>query len=242
MNMGRMPIPRQKEFEMARNDLKAQLLTIIREEPEVKRELEAMLEQSVILREMREFRQETLDRFEAMDRRFEAMDRRFETMDRRFEAMDRRFEAMDRRFEARFKVLLKNDQDTRDWVGVVVGGFQTKAGRRLEDAVAGTLRIALSMPDLKPDTIKLRQKMADEDGLIGPPGRNYEYDIFVADHQTCIFEVKATPDYEDVDHFADKCELVSKKLALKSVRRVLITLAKTLELRQYCEKKGIDLA
>jgi hypothetical protein len=55
--------------------------------------------------------------------------------------MDRRFEAMDRRFEA----VLAEMRDQRDWVGVTVGGFQRRSGRGLEDAIAGTLHIALGV-------------------------------------------------------------------------------------------------
>ena len=45
-------------------------------------------------------------------------------------------------------------KDLKDWVGMVVGGFQRRAGRSLEDAVAGTLRIALGR-DVKPENITM---------------------------------------------------------------------------------------
>ena len=74
-------------------------------------------------RRFEEMREESNRRFEAIDRRFEAMERRFEAMreesERRFETIDRRFEAMERRFD-----------NLEDWVGIVVGGFQRRAGRK----------------------------------------------------------------------------------------------------------------
>jgi hypothetical protein len=213
-------------------EILGKLPEILKRSPELRYKLYDLLstefvprrEMAEILAELKASRQEARERFEAMDRRFEAIDRRFEAMDRRFDEADRR------------------DQDTRDWVGVVVGGFQTRAGRNLEDAVAGTLRVALGMKDLDADTIKLRQKVQDSEGLIGPPGRSYEYDIFVSNGGTCVFEVKSVPDTEDVDRFADKCNLVARALGLKQMRRVIVTLAKTPELRRYCEAREITLA
>ena len=45
-----------------------------------------------------------------------------------------------------------------DWIGIVAGRFQIRAGRSLEDAVAGTLRIALGR-DVKPDNDAKNLKM-----------------------------------------------------------------------------------
>ena len=43
---------------------------------------------------------------------------------------DERFDQMDQRFS-----------DLRDWVEMIVGRFQTRSGRKLEDVVAGTMRL-----------------------------------------------------------------------------------------------------
>ncbi|MBI4701345.1 MAG: hypothetical protein HY744_09330 [Deltaproteobacteria bacterium] len=204
-----------------RPGLRQQLYDLLSEQYVTRREM------AEVLAELKALRLDTNARFEAIDRRFEAMDRRFEALQA---AMDRRFDQAEQR-----------DRDTRDWVGIVVGGFQRRAGRSLEDAVAGTLRVALQMKDLDPATIKLRQKVQDREGTMGPAGRT-EYDIFVSDGRACIFEVKSVPDDEDVERFADKCELVARELGLRDPRRVLVTLAKTVELARLCERRGIELA
>ncbi len=199
-------------------ELLEKLPEILRQSPELRHKLYDLLSAEFVpRREMAEILAELKASREEARERFEAMDRRFDEAGRR-------------------------DQDTRDWVGVVVGGFQTRAGRNLEDAVAGTLRVALRMKDLDPETIKLRQKVEDPEGLIGPPGRSYEYDIFVTNGETCVFEVESVPDTEDVDRFADKCDLVAQTLGLEHVRRVIVTLAKTPNLRRYCEERDILLA
>ncbi|MBI4613451.1 MAG: hypothetical protein HY720_07540 [Planctomycetes bacterium] len=239
----------------------AKIPELLRQSPEFRGDLYRMLseefprrgEMAAILEEIRELRRdfqisrkETLERFEAMDRRFEEEIRelrsdfqasRKETLER-FEKIDRRFEEMDRRFHE----VLQEMRDTRKWVEGNVGGFLGRAGKNLEGAIAGTLRIALGMKDLDPSTIRLRQKIEDEEGIIGPAGRRYEYDIFVTNGRTCVFEVKSVADEEDVDRFADKCDLVERVLGAGRVERVLVTLAKTPEIARRCETRGVLLA
>ncbi|MCW3138649.1 MAG: hypothetical protein N2V76_09620 [Methanophagales archaeon] len=216
-----------------------------------------------LLQELKAFREDTNRRFEAVDkrfeemredmnRRFEAADKRFEAIDKRFEemreVMERRFEAADKRFEAidkcfeevyhRFDKMDRDFKDLKDWVGIVVGGFQRRAGRSLEDAVAGTLRIALGR-EVKPENIMMRKKITDDEGLIGPKGRSYEIDLCVTDTESLIFEIKSYAEEEDIERFNDKAELAIKKLGLKKVEKALITLEKRPLVMELCDKFGI---
>ncbi|WP_454965116.1 hypothetical protein [Filifactor alocis] len=50
--------------------------------------------------DLRGFKQEVSDKFDAMDQRFNAMDQRFDAIDQRFNAMDQRLDSMDQRFDA----------------------------------------------------------------------------------------------------------------------------------------------
>jgi len=50
-----------------------------------------------------------------------------------------------------------------------VDGFQRRAGRSLEDTIAGTLKIILKK-DVKPKNITVRKKIMDEEGLLGRGG------------------------------------------------------------------------
>ena len=184
-----------------------------------------------ILQELRAFRKDTNRRFEAVDKKFEEMR---EDMERRFEEVYRRFEAVDKRFD-------KVDSDTKDlkdWVGVVVGGFQRRAGRSLEDAVAGTLRIALGK-DVKPENIVLRKKIKDDEGMIGRPGRSYEIDLCITNEECLVFEIKSYAKPDEIENFNEKAELVKKKLGLKKVVKALITLEKHPSVVKQCDKLGI---
>ena len=206
------------------------------------RRFEAVDERFEEMREAMERRFEAADkRFEAIDKRFEEVYRRFEAIDKRFEEVYRRFEAIDKRFEEvyhRFDKVDRDFKDLKDWVGIVVGGFQRRAGRSLEDAVAGTLRIALGR-EVKPENIMMRKKITDDEGLIGPEGRSYKIDLCVTDTESLIFELKSYAEEEDIERFNDKAELAIKKLGLKQVEKALITLEKRPSVVELCDRFGI---
>ena len=187
-------------------------------------------------------------RFEEMDRRFEQrqieIDKRFDAMDKRFDVMDKRFDAMDKRFDVmdkRFDVMDKQFEDQKDWVSTVIGGLQGRAGRNLEDTIAGTLRVALKRKDIKPESIKLRQKIQDDDGIIGPKGRDYEFDILMHNGETAIFEIKSYAETEDVLRFNDKVELAKQKLGLINPSKIFITLQKHKDMMNTCKETGVEL-
>jgi DNA repair exonuclease SbcCD ATPase subunit len=67
-------------------------------DPELTRRVERLENDRDALYELvTEFRTETLERFEQVDRRFEQVDQRFEQVDRRFEGVDQRLEGIDQR-------------------------------------------------------------------------------------------------------------------------------------------------
>jgi hypothetical protein len=174
-----------------------------------------------------------------MDERFEAMQKQ---MDERFEAMqrqmDERFEAMQKQIEA----MQKQISDHQSWVGIVVGRFQTRIGKNLEEAVAGTLRVALKVKDIEAENITLRRKLTDKEGLIGPKGRSYEVDICVHNGKALIFEVKSCPDEEDLYRFSDKADLAIKQWKLRKPMKVVVSLEKQPYLEKIAKKLKILLA
>jgi hypothetical protein len=184
-----------------------------------------------LLQELRAFREDTNRRFEAVDKRFEELR---EDTNRRFEAVDKRFEEVYRRFDK----VDSDAKDLKDWVGIVVGGFQRRAGRSLEDAVAGTLRIALGR-EVKPGNITMRKKIKDEEGMIGRPGREYEIDLCVTNEECLVFEIKSYAKADEIENFNEKAELAIKKLGLKKVEKALITLEKHPSVVKLCDKFGI---
>ena len=180
-------------------------------------------EVAAVLSELREFRAE----FDAS--RLE-VDSRFEQVDSRFEQVDSRFEQMDQRFS-----------DLKDWVEMIVGRFQTRSGRKLEDVVAGTMRLVLGRDDILSENVRLRQPLEDRDGMIGPSGRRYEVDILVDNGTLLMFEVKSVCEVEDVDRFGDKVELMRALHSEQAVEGVIVTMAPLSEVEARCAEWGIKL-
>ena len=131
--------------------------------------------------------------------------------------------------------------DLRDWVEMIVGRFQTRSGRKLEDVVAGTMRLVLGRDDVSADHVRLRQPLEDAEGLIGPAGRRYEVDILVHNSALLVFEVKSVCELEDVDRFADKVGLMRTLHPEKTVDGVIVTMAPLNEVEARCGEWGIKL-
>jgi len=96
---------------------------LLKERPELRWERYRIISEEFVRRD---------ELYEYMKRSDEGFERLFKELRESREESNRRFEAMDRRFD-----------NLEDWVGIVVGGFQRRAGRDIEDAIAGTLRIGL---------------------------------------------------------------------------------------------------
>ena len=187
-------------------------------------------EVAAVLSELRAFRGD-FDAFRSEVReRFEHVDARFEQVDARFEQVDARFDRIEQGFS-----------DLRDWVELVVGRLQTRSGRNLENVVAGALRLALQREDIVPEKIRLRQKIEDTEGMIGPAGREYEVDILTEDGRLLVFEVKSVCEVEDVDRLADKVALVRAMNPGKAVEGVMVALEPEAEVQARCAKWEIEL-
>ena len=187
-------------------------------------------EVAAVLSELRDFRGE-FDAFQSKTEKFQSEMETFRSeVNERFEKVDERFDQMDQRFS-----------DLRDWVEMIVGRFQTRSGRKLEDVVAGTMRLVLGRDDILSQNVRLRQPLEDEDGMIGPSGRRYEVDILVDNSTLLVFEVKSVCEVEDVDRFADKVALMRTLHPDKTVDGVIVTMAPLDEVEARCVEWGIKL-
>jgi len=200
---------------------------LLKEHPELRLRIYDILSEEFVRKgEFYEFMKKSDERFEKLLQELRAFR---EDTNRRFEAIDKRLDKMDSDFK-----------DLKDWAGMVVRGFQRRAGRSLEDAVAGTLRIALGR-DVKPENITMRKKIRDDEGLIGHAEREYEIDLCITDGENLIFEIKSYVEDDDIENFNEKAELAIEKLKLKKAKKALVTLDKRASVVKLCEKYGILL-
>ncbi len=184
-------------------------------------------------------------RFDGMDQRFDGMDQRFDGMDQRFDGMDQRFDGMDQRFEKveeGLGAIRKDMSDLRCWAEVLTGRLQNRVGRNLEDLVAGALRAALRRSDIKPEQLRLRQPVVDEEGLVGLPGkRRFEIDILAENGQLTVFEIKSFCDWDDVNTLDDRVTLIRALNPDRKVEGVMIALGVDYRVQERCAELGITL-
>ncbi|MEW6618076.1 MAG: hypothetical protein AB1422_01775 [bacterium] len=228
-----------KRFEEQREETNRRFEEINRRFEEHREETNKRFE--AMERRFEEHREETNKRFEEINRRFEEhreeTNKRFEQIDKRFEQIDKRFEQIDRRFD----VMDRKLEDQSDWVGVVVGGLQRRAGRNLEDTIAGTLRCVLKTPDLKPEYLMMRKKITDEEGIMGRKGKSYEIDLYVHNSYALVFEIKSYAEADDVERFNDKAEIAKKQFNIPQAKKVFVTLQKERDMAEVCKTFGIEL-
>ena len=176
---------------------------------------------------METFQTEVNERFEKVEGEVRALRNEFDTFR---SDVDGRFDQTDQRFS-----------DLRDWVEMIVGRFQTRSGRKLEDVVAGTMRLVLGRDDILSENVRLRQPLEDMEGVIGPAGRRYEIDILADNSTLLMFEVKSVCEVEDVDRFGDKVALMRTLHPEKTVDGAIVTMAPLNEVEVRCVEWGIAL-
>ncbi len=155
--------------------------------------------------------------------------------------VDERFEKVDDQLD-QLNHQMTDVKDRSDKLALAVGGFQRRAGRKLEDVVAGALRFGLKRQDVSADNVRLRQRLEDVEGVIGPAGRTYEVDILIDNSSLLVFEVKsAACKVEEVDRFADKVELVRRQHPDKAVEGALISLEPADTVKAHCAERGIQI-
>jgi hypothetical protein len=215
-----------------------------------------------LLEEMESSRQESCERFAQMDRRFDRLEAevragkvehaefRRET-NQRFTQVDQRLDKVEGRLDKVEDRLGKVEQDLggligevrglRHWMELNVGGFQTRAGRRLEDVVAGAFCYGLRRNDIEPQNVRLRQTLEDTQGIVWRPGRKREVDIIAVGQEIIVFEVKSTADQDDIEDLAEKVTLLRHLHPEEHVEGVLVMLGAEKGHRQWCNERGLTL-
>ena len=161
----------------------------------------------------------------------------FGQVHQQFAKVDQQFAEVDQQFDD----LKKEIQGLKDWMELNVGGFQRRAGRRLEDVVAGAFCYGLVRNDIRPEQVRLRQKITDSEGVVFRPGKTREVDLIALGPELLVFEVKATADADDIDDLGDKVTLVRHLNPGRKVEGVLVMLGAERDHRELCAQKGLVL-
>ena len=206
-------------------ELEPRVYTAFIETFATKKEVAAVLAELHAFRgEFGQFRTEVNERFEKIDERFEKMSQQIADINQQIAYMSQQITRTDAK------------------VDLTVGGFQRRAGRKLENMVAEVLRFGLKRQDVSADNVRLRQTLADVEGVVGPAGRTYEVDILVDNSSLLVFEVKsAACKVEEIDRFADKVALVRRQHPGKAVEGALISLEPADTVKARCAEWGIQI-
>ena len=205
-------------------------------------------------------------RFEQVDKRFDAMDRRIdllhEEMNRRFEQVDKRFDLLQEEMNLRFEQVHREQLDLKRriikvessvdkvldkmekfdaWLKVISGDKGTEKGQTLEDLFALALQYGLNNPDIKPETIQLRQDLFDPKGQVFlRKGYATEIDLIAENGKMTVFEIKASADKDDVDLFAMKVQLVQLQNPKQAINGVFISPGMADAVAQRCTESGLE--
>jgi hypothetical protein len=205
-------------------------------------------------------RKETERQFKLMEQKFEAQ--RKET-ERRFDAlreeMNQRFEQVDQRLDKQHQdildvkrrvIKLESTVDRMDEkitrfdlrLNMLAGTLGTEKGQMLEEVFASALSYGLKNPDIKPESIQLRQKFVDTEGIVFlRKGKHIEVDIIAENGKLTVFEVKATPTIGDVDIFAMKVKLIQLQNPDQQVHGIIISPWANEEVKQCCTEYDLAL-
>ena len=240
---------------------------LLSQEPEILTTIEGILAQQFpqreefaqLVNEVRLLREDMQHRFEQVDKHFEIVDKRFEQVDRRIdllhEEMNKRFELVDKRFDEMHKtqlgmkrdivklqesqnLVLKRMDGLEKWLKFVSGNLWNEKGKSLEQMFAEGLRYGLKNPDIKAESIKLRQILEKE--LLGRLF-SAEVDMIVENNKMTVFEIKATAKPGDVSVFSLKVDLAKELNPDKQVRGTFISLGASEEVKKRCLECGIEL-
>jgi hypothetical protein len=234
---------------------------------QVDKRFDAMDRRIDLLHEEMNHRFDEVDkRFEQVDKRFDAMDRRIdllhEEMNRRFEQVDKRFDLLQEEMNLRFEQVHREQLDLKRriikvessvdkvldkmekfdaWLKVISGDKGTEKGQTLEDLFALALQYGLNNPDIKPETIQLRQDLFDPKGQVFlRKGYATEIDLIAENGKMTVFEIKASADKDDVDLFAMKVQLVQLQNPKQAINGVFISPGMADAVAQRCTESGLE--
>jgi hypothetical protein len=126
------------------------------------------------------------------------------------------------------------------WLKIASGNIELKKGQTLEELFALGLSYALEGDDILPETIQLRQRFVDSDGLFFlRKGGGVEADIIAEEGKLTIFKVKFMAGIDDVDMLAMKVKLIGLQNPDKQVQGIFLSPGANETVKQCCAEYGL---
>jgi hypothetical protein len=228
----------EQELTQVRNYLIEILPELLRSEPAIATTIEGILAQHFprrdefarLLEELRDFRQETNQRFEQVDHHLDGLEKG--------QLAIRRDVA---KLQSGQDYLLRRLDGMEAWMQLLTGQLRNEKGRAMEEIVALGLRYGLGQPDIKAENIRLNQRLVDKDASVYPVPSETEVDLVATNGELLVFEVKSSGKMGEVTAFQVKLRLLSVQNPDKRVRGVFIAPEPGDDVRRLCVQYGIEL-
>jgi hypothetical protein len=214
--------------------LRTELPKLLREDPEVRGQVIAVLseylttreETAAILTELRQMRADFDRRMDEQGQRIEEQGRRIEEQGRRIEEQGRRIEEQGRRIEEQGRRLDEHTQVLREQSAALaalqrqVMGLGARWGLMNEEAFrSGVRALFADQPQVRVEQWRYRD---DAGQLLGYPS-DIELDAIIRNGLHVLVEIKSAVSAYDVVGFARKADLYAEVTGCKPQRRLIIS-------------------
>lgn len=213
-------------------NLREEILKLLEEDREFRYAVAGLLGYREVL--------ERLDRHEEELRRLREDFLAFvKEQERRWEEAFKRFETIEKILAEHTKIL-KEHTDKITKIETTLGRLGGRWGRSMERMVLGIFREVLEKRGIEPGRVE-RFEYIDYDGKFYKKGARIEVDVYVHDEKLYLIEVKSLAEYDDVEWFHEKAQIVEKILGRKADKLILIATDIYEDALKRAQELGIDI-
>jgi hypothetical protein len=213
-------------------NLREEILKLLEEDREFRYAVAGLLGYREVL--------ERLDRHEEELRRLREDFLAFvKEQERRWEEAFKRFETIEKILAEHTKIL-KEHTDKITKIETTLGRLGGRWGRSMERMVLEIFREVLEKRGIEPGRVE-RFEYIDYDGKFYKKGARIEVDVYVHDEKLYLIEVKSLAEYDDVEWFHDKAQIVERILGRKADKLILIATDIYEDALKRAQELGIDI-
>jgi len=213
-------------------NLREEILKLLEEDREFRYAVAGLLGYREVL--------ERLDRHEEELRRLREDFLAFvKEQERRWEETFKRFETIEKILAEHTKIL-KEHTDKITKIETTLGRLGGRWGRSMERMVLEIFREVLEKRGIEPGRVE-RFEYIDYDGKFYKKGARIEVDVYVHDEKLYLIEVKSLAEYDDVEWFHEKAQIVEKILGRKADKLILIATDIYEDALKRAQELGIDI-
>ncbi|MCG2863989.1 MAG: DUF3782 domain-containing protein [Vulcanisaeta sp.] len=227
-------------------NLREEILKLLEEDREFRYAVAGLLGYREVLErldrheeELRRLREDFLAFVKENERRWEENEKRWVENERRWEEAFKRFETIEK-ILAEYAKILKEHTDSIMKIEATLGRLGGRWGRNMERMVLEIFREVLEKRGIEPGRVE-KFEYIDYDGKFYKRKARIEVGVYVHDEKLYLIEVKSLAEYEDVERFHDKAQIVEKILGRKADKLILTAVNIYEDALERAGELGIDV-